>query len=274
MRRKRRRPLPKSSRKTSTRRRRRTPPSSAISRRNIRRIRDPRSRAAISATSAAAPWSSRSRMRCSPPRQGDLLAPVLSDFGWHVIKVTGVRPARTQPFEEVRAQIEGELKKQKAAQKFATAADQFQNLVYEQADSLAGTGKALDLKVETTGFVTRAQAQALGLGECQIRRDGVLAGVGVEQAQHRGDRSRAQLADRRAHHRAQARCRRGHSPRSRTRSASSSSARPRASSRRRPASRSSRCCRRARATRKRDSRSASRRWWGAASSRPDFRPKC
>jgi peptidyl-prolyl cis-trans isomerase D len=97
-------------------------------------------------------------------KQGDLIAPVQSDFGWHVIKVNGVRPARTQPFEEVRAQIEGELKKQKAAQKFATAADQFQNLVYEQADNLAATGKALDLKVETTGFITRAQAQALGLG--------------------------------------------------------------------------------------------------------------
>jgi len=89
---------------------------------------------------------------------------VLSDFGWHIIKVTGVRPARTQPFEEVKAQIESELKKQKAAQKFATSADQFQNLVYEQADSLNGVGKALDLKIETTPLITRSQAQALGLG--------------------------------------------------------------------------------------------------------------
>jgi peptidyl-prolyl cis-trans isomerase D len=99
---------------------------------------------------------------------GDLVGPVLTDFGYHIIKVNGVRPSHTQPFEEVRAQIEGELRKQKAAQKFATAADQFQNLVYEQADSLAGTGKALDLKVETTGFITRAQAQALGLGNAKF----------------------------------------------------------------------------------------------------------
>jgi|KBSSwiStaDraftv2_1062776.scaffolds.fasta_scaffold00609_1 peptidyl-prolyl cis-trans isomerase D len=97
-------------------------------------------------------------------KAGDLLPPVLSDFGWHIIKVTGVRPARTQPFEEVKAQIESELKKQKAAQKFATSADQFQNLVYEQADSLNGVGKALDLKIETTPLITRSQAQALGLG--------------------------------------------------------------------------------------------------------------
>ncbi len=97
-------------------------------------------------------------------KAGDLLPPVQSDFGWHVIKVNGVRAARTQPFDEVKAQIEAELKKQKAGQKFATSADQFQNLVYEQADSLAGVGKALDLKVETTGWITRSQAQALGLG--------------------------------------------------------------------------------------------------------------
>ena len=97
-------------------------------------------------------------------KAGDLLPPVLSDFGWHIIKVNGVRPARTQPFEEVKAQIESELKKQKAAQKFAASADQFQNLVYEQADSLNGVGKALELKVETTPFITRSQAQTLGLG--------------------------------------------------------------------------------------------------------------
>ena len=75
-----------------------------------------------------------------------------------------MRPVRTQPFDEVKAQIEVELKRQKAAQKFATSADQFQNLVYEQADSLSGVGKALDLKIEATPLITRSQAQALGLG--------------------------------------------------------------------------------------------------------------
>ncbi|MCC7327591.1 MAG: SurA N-terminal domain-containing protein [Burkholderiales bacterium] len=97
-------------------------------------------------------------------KEGDLLPPVRSDFGWHVIKVTGARAARTQPFDEVKAQIEADLKQQKAGQKFAASVDQFQNLVYEQADSLAGVAKALDLKVETTPFITRAQAQTIGLG--------------------------------------------------------------------------------------------------------------
>jgi peptidyl-prolyl cis-trans isomerase D len=97
-------------------------------------------------------------------KAGDIVGPVQTDFGYHVIKVTGITPSHVQSFDEVKGRIEADLKRQKAAQKFASAADQFQNLVYEQADSLAGAAKALDLKVETTQFLTRSQAQAVALG--------------------------------------------------------------------------------------------------------------
>jgi peptidyl-prolyl cis-trans isomerase D len=97
-------------------------------------------------------------------KAGDIVGPIQTDFGYHVIKVTGVTPSHVQAFDEVKARIEGDVRRQKAAQKFASAADQFQNLVYEQADSLAGAAKALDLKVESTQFLTRAQVQALAMG--------------------------------------------------------------------------------------------------------------
>jgi len=95
---------------------------------------------------------------------GDIVGPVRTDFGWHVIKINGVKAARTQPFDEVKNQIEADLKRARAQQKFAAAADQFQNTVYEQADGLDGVAKALDLKVETTPYITRSQAQALAQG--------------------------------------------------------------------------------------------------------------
>jgi len=101
-------------------------------------------------------------------KNGDIVGPVLSDFGYHVIRVTGVTPSHVQAFDEVKGRIEGDLKRQKASQKFASAADQLQNLVYEQADSLAGAAKALDLKVETTQFVTRPQVQALAMGNAKF----------------------------------------------------------------------------------------------------------
>jgi len=99
---------------------------------------------------------------------GDIVGPVQTDFGYHVIKVTGVTPSHVQSFDEVKGRIEADLKRQKAAQRFATSADQFQNLVYEQADSLAGAAKALDLKVETTQLLTRQQIQALALGNAKF----------------------------------------------------------------------------------------------------------
>jgi peptidyl-prolyl cis-trans isomerase D len=101
-------------------------------------------------------------------KAGEIVGPVQTDFGWHVIRVNAVKAAHVPPFDEVKAQIENELKRQQSAQKFAAAADQFQNLVYEQADSLNGAAKALNLTVEITPFITRAQAQAIAKGNAKF----------------------------------------------------------------------------------------------------------
>lgn len=101
-------------------------------------------------------------------KPGDIVGPVLSDFGYHIIKVTGVTAEHIQPLDQVRPQIEADIRRQKAGQKFAAAAEQFQNLVYEQADSLAQVTKQLDLKLEATPFITRAQAQQIALGNAKF----------------------------------------------------------------------------------------------------------
>jgi peptidyl-prolyl cis-trans isomerase D len=101
-------------------------------------------------------------------KQGDIVGPVQTDFGWHVIKVQAVKAAKTQSFDEVKAQIEQDLKRQKATRKFAEAADQFQNLVYEQAESLQPVAKTLNLRVETTPLITRSQVQALATGNAKF----------------------------------------------------------------------------------------------------------
>jgi len=99
---------------------------------------------------------------------GEIRGPVQSEFGWHVIRLVAVTPEKTRSFEEVKAQIETELRRQKVGQKFAAAADQFQNLVYEQADTLAPVAKALGLTIQTSPLATRAQAQQIALGSAKF----------------------------------------------------------------------------------------------------------
>jgi peptidyl-prolyl cis-trans isomerase D len=99
---------------------------------------------------------------------GDIVGPVETEFGYHVIRVTGIDAGGTRSFDEVKAEIEQELKRNRAQAQFAQAADQLQNLVYEQADSLAPAAKALGVEVVQTPLVTRSQVQQLALGNAKF----------------------------------------------------------------------------------------------------------
>lgn len=83
-------------------------------------------------------------------KEGALSEVVESDFGLHLIKLTGIKPGAIKPFDEVRTNIESELRKQQAGKKFAESAEAFANTVYEQSDSLKPAAERFGLKIETT----------------------------------------------------------------------------------------------------------------------------
>ena len=94
-------------------------------------------------------------------KEGELSGVVRSDFGFHLIRLTGLRPEQARPLAEVRAEIAAELKSQAGAKQFAEAAEGFSNTVYEQSDTLKAAAEKFGLAVETSDWMTRGgQAMA------------------------------------------------------------------------------------------------------------------
>lgn len=87
-------------------------------------------------------------------RPGELSGPVRTQFGVHLIRLTEVRRPPAPRID--RAQIEAELRTHRAEERFFDMAERFQNLVYEQADSLVPAAEALGLQIGRSEWFTRA----------------------------------------------------------------------------------------------------------------------
>jgi peptidyl-prolyl cis-trans isomerase D len=88
-------------------------------------------------------------------KTGEISGVVESDFGFHIIQVTGTRGGQAQAFEAVRPQLEDDARKQLALRQYAEVAEKFTNGVYEQADSLKPVADELKLPLQTMNDVLR-----------------------------------------------------------------------------------------------------------------------
>ena len=91
-------------------------------------------------------------------KKGDVSDVVESDFGFHVIKLTDIKAPKQRTFEEMRPELELDMKKQQAQKKFTETVESFTNSVYEQADSLKPTADRLKLEIKTITGITRQPA--------------------------------------------------------------------------------------------------------------------
>ena len=87
---------------------------------------------------------------------------VESEFGFHVLRLTGIVAAKSRSYEEVKKELVEEIGRQKGQRKFAEAAENFSNLVYEQSDSLKGAAERFKLQVQSTGWIAKSARQELG----------------------------------------------------------------------------------------------------------------
>ena len=93
-------------------------------------------------------------------KEGEISGLVESEFGFHIIKVIGIKGAKVKTFEEMRGDLEKEWKKQEAQKKYAESAEAFSNTVYEQSDSLKPAADKFKLEIKTAPFFARAAAPA------------------------------------------------------------------------------------------------------------------
>jgi len=88
-------------------------------------------------------------------KQDEISELVKSDFGYHIIKLLTVKPARLLSFDEAQEGILNKLRQQKATDMFAELAEKFSNTVYEQSDTLKPAADLVGAKVEQSGWLAR-----------------------------------------------------------------------------------------------------------------------
>ena len=86
---------------------------------------------------------------------GELSAPVITEFGAHLIVLLEVEAAEPPTFEASRDALEASLQRQRADEDFDERLRQMDEIAFEEPDTLAGIEQALGLAVETTSGVTR-----------------------------------------------------------------------------------------------------------------------
>ena len=85
-----------------------------------------------------------------------------SEFGFHVIRLTGIQQGKQRPLDEVRKELAADLAKQKGQKKYSESAEAFSNMVYEQSESLKPVAEKFKLQIQTTGWVSKTGGQELG----------------------------------------------------------------------------------------------------------------
>jgi peptidyl-prolyl cis-trans isomerase D len=88
--------------------------------------------------------------------------PVRSSFGFHLIKLTDIKPAHRKSFEEARADLEHAYRRSQAEKQYYDHTDGLADTAYQQPDSLDPAAKLLQTTIHTSDWLTRKGGPGIG----------------------------------------------------------------------------------------------------------------
>ena len=101
--------------------------------------------------------------------EGEISEPVRTQYGFHVIRLDRITESRVQSLDQVRSEIETEVRRLRAEELFNELAEILGSTVFEQPDSLEPAADHLGVKVMRSEWFT--QDAGTGIAEFQGVRD-------------------------------------------------------------------------------------------------------
>ncbi|MDE0130102.1 MAG: peptidylprolyl isomerase, partial [Gammaproteobacteria bacterium] len=115
---------------------------------------------------------------------GQYTAPVQTQFGYHIVRLDGLRGGDIAPFEDAREEVLADLGERRSRARFYDLADRLADMALESDDGLAWIAEELELPLKTIQNFTRE-----GAGEFAGNRRVIDAAYG-ETVLDRGENSR------------------------------------------------------------------------------------
>lgn len=115
-------------------------------------------------------------------KPGEIRGPVKTQFGYHVIKLDEVDAGHVRPFEDVRAELEAEYRKDRSQTAFYDESQKLADKAFSSLTELDSVSKEFNLPVKTiTGFTRQGGGE---FGEDQGAIDAVFSEDVLERGQN------------------------------------------------------------------------------------------
>jgi len=95
-------------------------------------------------------------------QEGELSAPVRSEFGFHIIRLDKIVGERGKSFDEVKDEVEDLYRSEEAENRYFEVSEQLQNAAYENSDSLEPAADETGLEVKTSDWIDSTTSEGIG----------------------------------------------------------------------------------------------------------------